>query len=346
MAEVLLEDIGPNGNVQAVVEADEEVSFFYLFGFKEANFGIRSVWVRNHSRAPESLDVVRMRDGLAPRNPAAHCGHVDGLPPLKEEELRVVWLPEGNGAALYERGELLAIIPPWSGMNGFYGYAADSIGQGPLAWEIGTENVLIERFREAEAYWRRWDDDNFFTKTRDSLLFDIEQALGRHTSYYAIDGGVWPPKALLRIPRADSVVLVTVGVSIRPQPVVEMATERPELLRRIELGVVLPASWPDEAVKHFGGYLSGQSGLPWSKYEWLGPGHTIPCDSWQNRSFDFSLLQSEHPAAPTPNLEPVLGDPVNILWFAPISAAERQAAMAHGSEELARGLPQRRWQEA
>lgn len=223
MGEVLLEDIGPNGNVQAIVEADEEVSFFYLYGAPGTDFGIRSLWVRNHSQAPKSNDGARMQDGLAPRNPAAYCRNPDGLPALKNEELRVVWLPEGDGAALYEASNLLAIIPPWSGINDFYGYAAECIGQGPLAWEIKTENVLIDRFREAEAYWRQWDDADFFPRVRDSLLSAIERALGSHTNYYAIDGGVWPPKALVRIPRADSIVLVTVGVSIRPQPAVELA---------------------------------------------------------------------------------------------------------------------------
>jgi hypothetical protein len=346
MAEVVFEEVSPNGNIQAVVEADEDVCFFYLFGAQGTDFGVRSVWVRNHSQAPDSLDAARMKAGVPPRNPKAHCRHVPGLPPLSKERLRVVWLPEGNGAGLYEDGELLAMIPPWSGMKGFHGYARDSIGDGPVAWEIGTNNALIGRFREAESYWRQWEDANPWPSVQDALLSGVESALGRHANYYAIDGGQWPPKAIVRIPRPDSVVLVTIGVSLRPQPSVEMATEKPELLRRIELGVVLPARWPDDAVKRFASYISGQSGLPWNKYTWLGPGHTIPCDSWQNRSFDFALLQLDHPAAPTPTLEPQFGDPVNILWFVPISAAERQAAMDHGSERLTQALPQGRWEQA
>lgn len=346
MAAVLLEDVGPNGNTQAVVEVDEEVCYFYLFGAEETDFGMRSVWVRNHAQAPDALDVAHMREGIPPKNPKAHCRHPQGLPSLSKEQLRVAWLPEGNGAALYERDELLAIIPPWSGMNGFHGYARDSIGDGPVAWEIGTDNVLIDRFREAEAYWQQWEHANPWPAMQDALLSAIETTLGRHTNYYAIDGGQWPPKAIVRIPRPDSVVLVTIGVCVRPQPAVEMATEQPELLRRIELGVVLPASWPDDAVKRFASYLSGQSALPWNRYTWLGPGHTIPCDSWQNREFAFALLQPDHPAAPTPTLPPQFGDPVNILWFAPISAAERQTAMDHGSERLTQTLPQRRWEQA
>jgi hypothetical protein len=346
MGAVLFEEVGPNGNIQAVVEADEEVCYFYLFGTQETDFGMRSVWVRNHSQAPDSLDVARMRAGAPPKNPKAHCRHPQGLPRPSKEQLRVVWLPEGNGAALFEGSELLAIIPPWSGSNGFHGYARDSIGEGPVAWEIGTHNVLIERIREAESYWRQWEDTNSWPSMQKALLSGIEKALGRHSNYYAIDGGQWPPKAIVRIPRPDSVVLVTIGVSVRPQPEVEMATEQPELLRRIELGVVLPARWPDDAVTRFASYMSGQSGLPWSKYTWLGPGHTIPCDSWQNRSFAFALLQPDHPAAPNPTLEPQFGDPVNVLWLVPNSAAERQTAMDYGGERLTQSLPERRWEQA
>jgi hypothetical protein len=346
MASVLLEEIGPNGNIQAVVEADENVCYFYLFGAQGTDFGMRSVWVRNCSPAPDSLDVPGMRSGAPPKNPRAHCRQLGGQPAPRKEQLRVIWLPEGNGAALYEDDDLLAIIPPWSGMNGFHGYARDSIGEGPVAWEIGTDNSLIARFREAEAYWRKWEDGNPWPALQDVLLSAVEKTIGRHTNYYAIDGGEWPPKAIVRIPRQDSVVLVTIGVSVRPQPAVEMATGHPELLRRIELGVVLPPRWPDDAVKRFASYMSGQSGHPWNQYTWLGPGHTIPCDSWQNRSFAFALLQPNHPAVLTPTLAPQFGDPVNILWFVPVSEAERQTAMDHGSERLAQALPQRRWEQA
>jgi hypothetical protein len=231
-------------------------------------------------------------------------------------------------------------------MNGFHGYARDSVGEGPLAWEIGTNNVLIERFRKAELYWRQWEDDNPWPSIQDSLLSDVEMSLGPHSNYYAIDGGQWPPKAIVRIPRPDSVVLLTIGVSARPQPEVEMATDQPELLRRIEFGAVLPTRWPDDAIKRFASYLSGQSNLPWNRYTWLGPGHTIPCDSWQNRKFSFALLQTDHPAVPTPMLKPQFDDPVNILWFVPISEAERQEAIDHGSKRLEKNLPQRRWEQA
>ena len=50
----VLSDISPYGLVQAVVEQDERVIYFYLFGAEHTDFGMRSCWVRNLRPAPES----------------------------------------------------------------------------------------------------------------------------------------------------------------------------------------------------------------------------------------------------------------------------------------------------
>jgi hypothetical protein len=141
-------------------------------------------------------------------------------------------------------------------------------------------------------------------------------------------------------------VLVTVGVALRPQPNVEMTTEAPEQLRRIELGAVLPGGWPEDAVQGMGRYISGQCKLPWSNYTWLGQGHTLPCDSWQNPHHTMALLQQEHSGAPRVALREVLGDPVKVLWLVPISVQERQVAIDQGSEHLTSRLPVDRWEQA
>ncbi len=346
MAELLLEEVNPNGNIQAIVEADDAACYFYLFAAPDTQLGIRSVWVRNHTRAPEALEVERLRSGSPSRNPARHCRHAAGQAALVPQDLRVTWLPEGNGAALYERDEILAIIPPWSGTNDFHGYARDNIGRGPVAWEFGPNNVLFERFKQAQCYWQKWDNNDFWLSVQSSQLSQLEKIFGRHTKYYAIDEGKWPPKAMVRFAWEDRTVFVTVGVALRPQPNVEMATDTPERLRRVELGATLPGDWSEEAVQGFGRYISGQSNLPWSNYTWLGPGHTLTCGSWQNPDYPGVLFQHEHAGAPRIALEKLLGDPVNVLWFVPISQEERQVAIDHGSEHLASRLPADRWKQA
>jgi hypothetical protein len=345
MAETLLEEVNPNGNIQAVVESDDDACYFYLFA-PQAQLGTKSVWVCNHTRAPEAIEVERMQSGSPSRNPACYCRHTAGRTAPAAEDLRVVWLPEGNGAALYERDEILAIIPPWSGTEGFHGYARDNIGQGPVAWELGSDNVLFERFKQAQSYWQKSGDNEFWPSIQATQISQLEKIFGHHAKYYAIDGGRWPPKAMVRFWWKDRTVLVTVGVALRPQPSVEMATEAPEQLRRIELGAVLPGHWSEEAVQGFGSYISGQSNLPWNKYTWLGPGHTLPCDSWQNSNHTMALLQYAHSGTPRIALEQFLGDPVNVLWFVPISEEERQVAIDQGSEQLVSRLPPDRWKQA
>lgn len=346
MTEVLLENVGPNGNIQAVVEADDDTCYFYLFSAPETGLEVKSVWVRNHGPAPESLDVKRMKAGIPPRNLAKHCRYPAGQPRLTPNQLRVEWLPEGNGAALYEKAEVIAIIPPWSGTNGFHGYARDCIGESLVAWNLDSSNVLLHRFIVAQQYWNQWDHDDLWKSIQSELISRIEEAYGPHSNYYAIDGGQWPPKAIVRIPCKDCVVLITVGVSSRPQPNVELYTLESQLIRRIEFGVVLPATWSNHAIQNFASYLSGQSNLPWTRYTWLGDGHTLPCDSWQNTDFTHALLQVKPLHISTLSLGAQFNDPVNLLWFVPITSSERQEAIDHSSEALAGRLSQNRWNEA
>jgi hypothetical protein len=131
-----------------------------------------------------------------------------------------------------------------------------------------------------------------------------------------------------------------------PQPAVELSTDDWKQYRRVELGGVLPLGWPDDAVKRFGGYLSAQSRLPWNVYTWLGPGHTLPCDSWHDGPFTAALLVRDHPALEPVTEAELFGDPVSILWFLPITEAERQLAMTEGSATLLQRIPRDRWSRA
>jgi hypothetical protein len=76
---------------------------------------------------------------------------------------------------------------------------------------------------------------------------------------------------------------------------------------------------------------------------WLGPFHTLPCDSWVNPEFEFAYLSYEHAKVPAIDLGQHLGDPVNILWLNPITELERQQAMGDSCENLANSLPAERW---
>jgi hypothetical protein len=136
---------------------------------------------------------------------------------------------------------------------------------------------------------------------------------------------------------ATGIALVTAGLCLRPQPMVESVVEAPAEFRRIELGAGLAI----EAATRFDAfarYISGQSNLPWSRHTWLGPYHTIPCDAFPETSFTAVLLCREAPGAPVVSLPGFRGDRVNMLWMMPITAAERELAMERGGRELLRLL--------
>lgn len=346
MGETLFEEVGPLGNVQAVVECDKRACYFYLNGADDTDFGMRSVWVRNLVAAPEDLDVAAMRRGDPPLNPMRHCRTPAGLKPPRAKDLRVVWLPEGNGAALLESNEIIAAIPPWSGEGGFHGYARDAVGEGPVAWALEPAGEFISRIRDAEHFTEEWANSDPWPELRDRLTQAISAQLGQYSNYYGIDGGYWPPRAMLRIPRDDSTVFLTAGMCILPQPNAVQVEEDARQPRRVELGAVLPPTWSNEEVVGFGRYISAQAGLPWSRLTWLGHGHTIPCNSWKNPEFTSALLVDTHPAIGRVNVGQYRGDPITALWFLPITAAETERAIAHGSDTLFRDLDENRWQRA
>lgn len=342
--ETLIEDVSPNGNVQGFVEQDDRVAHFYLWGGPESAFGTRTCWVRNLKPGPKSQTeiVSDMRKGTSPMLDRESCNHPSGAVPLDAARLKIVWFEEGDAAALLEDDEILAVVPGWSGEKGFSGYARDCTQPSPICWPLAdafdTMNARVRRARES---WASWDDTSSahpWSHIQKSLISTYDK-VGQHSNYYAIDGGAWPPKALLRIPTQEGVVLVTVGVSLRPQPKVEGAFDDPSPHRRIELGLCLSQSCgTDELVSKMARYISAQSGLPWANFTWLGDGHTLPCDALSGgpqSGFTSMLFTSSAPGAPDLSMPTLRGDAVRMLWLIPISERERAYAIAHGSTALA-----------
>lgn len=339
-AKVLLEAISPNGNIQAIVEENGSTVYFYLYGAPETGFGARACWVRNLRKAPPKLDAKGMKRGIPPMLPRDHCRHPEGAPPLTPEELDIVWFEEGDAAALLSDSEVLSVIPSWSGSGGFHGYAHDCIGQSPLCWELGKpdENALFERIARAQEFWDSWaTEENPWPSIQTSMCAAIESQIGAYSRLWAIDAGHWPPKALARVDLPDAVALVTIGVSIRPQPGVEMHAEEPEKLRRMELGMCLSNRFPDADIEAVAQYISGQASLPWDQLTWLAEYHTIACGAippTKQENYPAVLLLSEPLGSPFVQLPEYRGDPVNLLWMVPITHRELQFAAEWGGEEL------------
>lgn len=340
--QILLDELSPNGNLSAIVEDDSRSVYFYLHGAPETEFGVRSCWVRNRRPAPANLDVKAMRRGNQPMLPAQFCRHPEGALPLRPDRLTVVWFEEGDAAALLEDAEILAVIPGWSGLNGFAGYARDCTADNPVCWPLGTpdSNVLFDRVAESQEFWSSWDNGDPWPTIQDGIVRALENSIAPYTKYYAIDNGVWPPKAILKMAFEGAIVAVTCGVSIRPQPHCDRNGDYAKW-RRVELGIAIDASFAGDAEVILR-YLSAQSNMPWYFYNPLGAGHTIPCDGMPASPSGIkftSVLLTENPAgAPAVALPSYRGDPVTILWMIPITEAERALAVQAGSAELERRL--------
>ena len=83
---------------------------------------------------------------------------------------------------------------------------------------------------------------------------------------------------------------------------------------------------------------NSQANLPWSRYTWLGNGHTVPCDALpanrQGPPFTAVMLLTHPVGAPEVELPSYRGDRVNLLWMVPITERELSFAIEHGSPAL------------
>lgn len=341
-ARILLEEQGPNGNIKAVVEDDGRSVYLYLEGTEESSFGVRSVWVRNRKAAPAMLEVERMQAGLPPMLPARYCVDPEAGAPLDPKKLELLWFEEGDAVALLEEGDVLAVIPPWSGIRGFAGYARDCAMEGILCEPLGSpahdHHGIFGRMARAARFWASWDE-NPWPAIQDGMMQALEKALGPHTRYFSTNPERWPPRSMTLFERDDAKVMVTGGMSLRPQPRAERHAEDPAGARRIELALAIDPALAPEPIEPLLSYVNGQATLPWDRYTWLGEGHTIGCSDAlpvgpSGKRFTRMLLWRDPPGAPQLSFPPFHQDPVGLLWMVPITEAEGAFVEAQGGEAL------------
>ncbi|KRT16051.1 hypothetical protein ASU31_11155 [Pedobacter ginsenosidimutans] len=333
--EVLAEFRSPSCPITAIVEQDERVAYFYLWGDKDTDFGIKSCWIRNLAAAPANLETNLIKKGIPPMLTSSFCRFPAGQPPLKSEDLEIVWLEEGDSAALLAKEEIIAIIPSWSGSGDFFGYARDSKDHGEFCWELTESNILIDRVKSAQEYWALWDSEpNPFQIKQPELLKSYEEILGKSNKYYAIDGNEWPPKGLFLKTGDFNDVFVTVGLSLLPMPVVEMYSENPNQINRIELGLILKSGLMQSELDKIGNWISGQADIPWKRITWMGNGHTITFKEFKNTKITSVILVRDLNVLPKLELNDYRGSSVNVLWMIPITENERNHVIENGSEPL------------
>ena len=333
--DVLLFETSPYGNLDAIVQHDGRVIYFYLNRQPIGNSpdaGTRACWVRNLQPGPYVLNEDEMRQGVAPLLPRAHCKSLQaGQLPLPDD-LRIIWFEEGNGAALAERSaadstkfETLAVIPPWSGMDNFLGYAAECGSASPLCWPLPNNPKLQQRIDRAAEFWSSFaSQPDPFVKLQGQLLEVYAAHFGNAgntaaTNYFSIDGGKFPPRGLIQLQTENSQILATVGMSLCPQPAVEMFTDDPKNHRRIELAIELDLDATPDVVEKTSQAISGLAAYPWTQFSWLGHGHTCQF-AGVLPGVDKAMLQNDqqlHSDRPI-KLPACRDDPITLLWLIPL----------------------------
>ena len=355
-------ETSPYGNLDAIVEHDGQSVYFYLSGGRtdqQNRFGMRACWVRNLEKGPHVINSDQMQAGVAPMLPRYDCVDADLHRLPTDQTLEIVWLEEGNGAALYERvpenelkdsdsktdpdmaaRQLLAVIPPWSGIDGFHGYAANCVNQTQVCWPLPDNALLIQRLENAKAFWDAWASETTdangkvsstspFALAQPKILANYRQRFNtteEDEKYFAIDGGDFPLRGLVHYqtdgPNRGLDILATVGMSVCPQPAVEMFVDQPAQFRRIELALLMNRTGDPSVLKDVMQQISGLSGYPWQHFTWLRSGHTVAFSCGQ---FTAALLVEDVQGSRIADVEAVpldtfREDPVNLLWMLPITA--------------------------
>ncbi|MFC6085523.1 suppressor of fused domain protein [Sphaerisporangium aureirubrum] len=336
--DVILTDTSPYGSRAVTVETDGVSSVAYL---RDAGGGVHgAVWLANHGNAPASSEHLDPADlWRSPVMPGSATRVPEGSAPPAAGELDVLWFEEGDGAALYRNGELLAVIPGWADLErGMPGYARDAIGESPLAWSL-TEALegLAPRIAKARSYWEWRAGDGSWPSFQQFAMSHLDARVGPADRYWDIGGDTLPTVGITERPRDGYTVLSTIGMSCQRMPTVEQYIEQPDAFARIELALATRVEVTEAAQ-----VLLWLARYPWQSVTWLGHGHTA---GWYGGPGSFPLgtdyegvvLLNAMPGLPDLSGFAFGGDEVRWLWTVPITGTEMRIATEQGHERLSLG---------
>jgi hypothetical protein len=242
------------------------------------------------------------------------------------------WGLDQNSIAVYFKGKIIAIMPEWSGVNGFDGYSLGVSTETPLAWELTNDNIQINRFLKEKKFLDSWSEERWLTH-QESILEKYAFFFSGKTKYFAADGGKWPPLGIHYCNTGKVELMATVGMSQLPMPVFGMPYEEPKEFRRIELALLCR---PLSDFKPLAQYLSAQATYPWYFGSHFDHGHTIPCEQLKEigSRASFAAIINDASFLPNITMPSFEGDSVRLLYMLPIHESEQRYAEENSTQEL------------
>ncbi|MEM7179319.1 MAG: suppressor of fused domain protein [Spirochaetota bacterium] len=351
---IVYQETNPYSSMTAYLEDDGRTVYLYLQSQHNPEDSMKSVWVKNRIEAPKERLAEDLQSGLAPLLCADEITASMDTSAILAEELYFIWLEEGNGLALFVREELYALLPPWSGVKGFHGYAKYAKKETITAKPLGDSyhGPIANRIEAARKFWEARSQKDSWTQIRDSRLDFLETKWGKHTKYWSADGGSFPYIGIASFHPPgleNTAIFTTVGMSGQNMPGVELYQKDYLSSARIEL--VFAVHYPpnsDKSETWVPHYLGDIVKFPWNMQKWLGNGHTIALNRRDPNSIALNytnvfllekpnasqILGKQIPPYPLEGLESGNGHDVKFLYMLPISEEERHHLSSLGSDSF------------
>ena len=333
--EVLVEEWSPVANIQAIVEKNDKNYYFYLWiNPATPETEMRACWICNRVKAPKNIKEAFAFEGEAPCMPAEFVDHdISGIE-LDDSSLSIEWFEEGDAAAVFPGDEIIAVIPCFSGYNGFYGYSVYAKGTGSFAWELkGAAPRYEDEVKRSKEAWAFFDDKDFWKSVQEFHFDTLNKFFGKEEKYFAIDGGEFPPKALVQGRKDGTVYGITLGVSMIPMPKVEMSYQDDyKDFRRMELGFACNEKYEPLLDQVFSA-MSWLAAYPWNAQTFLGHGHTIPFQNIEGKDFLLFLNDRILNISDSPQYADYRGEKINLLWLVPITQKEQEFIEKNGVDK-------------
>ncbi|MFZ6875722.1 suppressor of fused domain protein [Undibacterium sp. Di27W] len=318
----------------AILEYENDSVYLYSRPHDE-NLDLKALWIANTKKRIFGKSNIKadFDKGIQPYLPKEYClesGYISDFKNKENWELQ--WGLDQNSIAVYFKGVIIAILPEWSGFNGFHGYSIGTNRESEVAWPLNEDNIQIQRFLDERNFLDSWSESKWILR-QESLVSFYKNLHSGDARYFAADAGKWPPLGIHYSKSSEIEFISTVGMSQLPMPEFGMKHENVQDFRRIELAI---ACRPISDFEPLARYLSGQATYPWYFGTHFDHGHTMPCEQLRevgSKASYFVIIEAANflPKVLMPSFDDGV---VRLLHMIPIHASEQRFAEENSTQRL------------